>query len=167
MRLFIAVNFDQITKQKISQAADILKAKGVKGNFTNQNNYHITLLFLGQSDDYQTSAAKKAITQIKKDPFDIKLQNISNFGKNIIYLNVTDSVILQDINQYLFDTLKKDFLLEDNRFSPHITLVRKPNLIPQDVDISPFDFTVSEIALMQSIRIEGELIYKPIFSHKL
>jgi 2'-5' RNA ligase len=122
---------------------------------------------LGQSDDYQTSAAKKAITQIKKDPFDIKLQNISNFGKNIIYLNVTDSVILQDINQYLFDTLKKDFLLEDNRFSPHITLVRKPNLIPQDVDISPFDFTVSEIALMQSIRIEGELIYKPIFSHKL
>lgn len=170
MRLFIAVNFDDQTKQKISQTADLLKKAGVKGNYTKDFNYHITLLFLGESDQNQIISAKKAITQVKLNTFDITFQNISNFGKNIVYLGVNNSWVLKDINQFLFEHLKDDFLLKDNRFSPHITLIRKPDFIPTAIStdgLLPSKYTVKEISLMQSVRIDGELIYKPLFCHKL
>lgn len=170
MRLFIAVNFGQQTKQKISQTANLLKNSGVNGNYTKESNYHITLLFLGQSNDTQLLASKQAITQIKQNPFHITLQNISNFGKNIIYLGVNNISPLNNINQYLYDRLKHEFFLADNRFSPHITLIRKPDYIPASVNTEgnlPFDYTVKDVSLMQSIRIDGELVYKPIFCHKL
>lgn len=170
MRLFIAVNFDEQTKQKISQIANLLKSYGVNGNYTKECNYHITLLFLGQSTESQLLIAKKAVSEIKQNPFDITLQNISSFGKNIIYLGVNNIQPLNNINQFLYDRLKHDFLLDDDRFLPHITLIRKPDYIPASINTEcglPLFYKVKDISLMQSIRIDGKLVYKPVFSCRL
>ncbi|HEY8390554.1 MAG TPA: RNA 2',3'-cyclic phosphodiesterase [Clostridia bacterium] len=170
MRLFIAVNFDDTIKKKISQIADWLKQQGIKGNYAKESNYHITLLFLGQSEQSQIPFIKDAIVDINESHFDITLNNISSFGKNIIYLGVNDSKHLKNINAFLFNRLRNTFDLQPNRFSPHITLIRNPDYVPSGIkvdEILPYTYTVNDISLMQSLRVEGELVYRSIFVHKL
>ncbi|HHW90220.1 MAG TPA: RNA 2',3'-cyclic phosphodiesterase [Clostridiales bacterium] len=172
MRLFIAVNFDQDAKSKISQLAERLKSLGISGNYTKEQNYHLTLLFLGESNDRQLQAAKRAIQRIKIKPFDITLKNISNFGKNIIHLKVKPCEPLNQIYNFLYESLKNDYCITNTSFSPHITLVRKPNFLPSpkaDIfgDILPFSYFVDAISLMLSSRQNGKLIYTPLFTHGL
>lgn len=171
MRLFIAVNFDDNTKSKITQIADRLKAAGLNGNFTKEQNYHLTLLFLGESDERQLMIAKKAIQEIKTQPFDITFQNISNFSKNIVHLKVKPCEQLTQIHNFLYDKLKSYFSLDASKFSPHITLVRKPSFIPnikdEFKDILSMDYRADNVTLMLSSRQNGELVYSPLFVHKL
>jgi 2'-5' RNA ligase len=171
MRLFIAVNFDDNTKSKITEIAGRLKAMGISGNYTKVQNYHLTLLFLGESNERQLQFAKKAIQEIRIPPFDISFQNISNFSKNIVHLKVSYCEQLTQIHNFLYDKLKSYFTLDD-KFSPHITLIRKPDFIPniksdEFGDILPFVYRVDNIALMLSSRQNGELVYAPLFVHKL
>ncbi len=172
MRLFIAVNFDQDTKSKITELAKRLKSLGISGNYIKEQNYHLTLLFLGESDHSQLQAAKKAIQRIKTKPFDITFQNISNFGKNIIHLKVKPCEALGQIHDFLRESLIDDFSLTDTLFSPHITLVRKPSFLPSpkaDIfgDILPFDCLVDSVSLMLSSCQNGKLVYTPLFTHTL
>lgn len=172
MRLFIAVYFDQQTKSKITQAADRLKSMGLSGNYTKEQNYHLTLLFLGESDARQLQAAKRAIQELKAEPFDITFQNISNFSKNIIHLKAAPSQQLNDMHRFLCERLKNDFALREPNFSPHVTLVRQPNFIPnakkEDFkDILPIVYRADNVTLMLSSRENGALVYAPLFVRKL
>lgn len=172
MRLFIAINFDQDTKSKITSLAQRLKRMNISGNYTKEQNYHLTMLFLGESDNRQLQIAKRAIQDIKINPFDITIQNLSNFSKNILHLKVRPCPSLNQIHQYLFERLKDEFSLTSSSFSPHITLVRKPSALPQennDVfgDILPINYYVDSISLMLSTRENRQLAYKPLYVHKL
>lgn len=172
MRLFIAVNFDPDTKSKIAQVAKRLQDMGVLGNYSKEQNYHITLLFLGESDERQLFLAKNAIREIKLEPFDITIQNLSNFAKNIVHLKVQPNENLNYIHNYLYERLKNYFTLDNSAFSPHITLIRKPNKISFEKngefrDILPFSYRTDNVSLMLSSRQNGELVYTPLFEHKL
>ena len=50
MRLFIAVRFTPEIKELLKAAAVRLKQQSVSGNFTDLENFHLTLAFIGESD---------------------------------------------------------------------------------------------------------------------
>ena len=50
MRLFIAINFSPSFKKAILSSAQQLRDRGVRGNFTREENLHLTLAFIGESD---------------------------------------------------------------------------------------------------------------------
>ena len=50
MRLFVAAALPESWKAALDRAARALADQGVRGNFTRRENYHLTLVFLGETD---------------------------------------------------------------------------------------------------------------------
>ena len=50
MRLFVAAALPESWKDALDRAARALADQGVRGNFTRRENYHLTLVFLGETD---------------------------------------------------------------------------------------------------------------------
>ena len=48
MRLFIAIQLNQKMKQLVSDVQDTFRWQQVKGNYTPEENLHITLAFIGE-----------------------------------------------------------------------------------------------------------------------
>lgn len=51
MRVFFAVTFNQKTKEKLLEYRDVVANQSIKGRFTNPNNFHLTLEFIGEVDE--------------------------------------------------------------------------------------------------------------------
>jgi 2'-5' RNA ligase len=61
MRIFIALNFDKPAKDEMIAVQRQLQQAAGKGNFTSEENLHLTLVFLGEIDRARIEDAKRAI----------------------------------------------------------------------------------------------------------
>ena len=61
MRLFIAINFSDGTRSGLIELRETLRARSERGNFSLDENLHLTLVFLGECDARQTAAVKAAM----------------------------------------------------------------------------------------------------------
>jgi len=167
MRLFIAINFTTDTRNGLLALRDELRDQSEHGRYSYPENIHLTLAFLGECDNKQTTAAKAAMDAIVFDPFDIVIERIGRFkrdGGDIWWAGVRESNVLMDLQKKLVSVLcSNGFALEKRKFSPHITLGRevRTKAVPQTIE--PFGETVSQIDLMKSERINGKLTYTPIY----
>jgi 2'-5' RNA ligase len=71
MRLFIAINFNTDTRMQLLALRDELRIRSRRGSFTVPENLHLTLVFLGECDEAQTSSVKKVMSTINFEPFPI------------------------------------------------------------------------------------------------
>ena len=171
MRLFIAINLNNATKNSLIDLRDELKLSSTHGNFTLRENLHITLAFLDECDIKKAAAAKSAMDFVCFEPFDIRIERIGRFGggqgESTWWAGVGVPEALSGLYNDLTDRLSAaGFLLDSRRFSPHITLGRRvvTDAAPRRID--PFGETVRKIDLMKSERIGGKLTYTAIY-HKL
>ncbi|MCL2528148.1 MAG: RNA 2',3'-cyclic phosphodiesterase [Defluviitaleaceae bacterium] len=167
MRLFIAINLEKETRDRLTILQDGIRVSSKKGSFTLQDNMHITLAFLGECTPRQTDAAKRAIDEIQFDPFDITIDSIGRFKRetgDIWWAGIKKSQELLNLQHKLTeDLIAEGFDLENRSYTPHITLGRKviTNTTPKKV--SPFSEKVHTINLMKSERVDGVLIYTSIY----
>lgn len=165
MRLFIAVNFNNETKQKLLFLCDELRIRVERGNFTVPENLHLTLAFLGECDFRQTEAAKAAISAASFEPFELLIERVGRFGAGgqdgtTWWAGAQVCKPLSDLHRKLTDNLISAGLEIDRRkFSPHITLGRRVVTDIAPWRIEPFGEIVRVIDLMKSERINGRLIY--------
>jgi len=167
MRLFIAINLNNATKDSLVDLRDDLKSLSERGNFTFRENLHITLAFLGECDAKQAAAAKAAMDSLSLRPFDVRIERIGRFmagqGEATWWAGVSVGETLSALNLELADRLEAaGFLIDKRKFSPHITLGRRvvTDAVPRRV--GPFVETVKKIDLMKSERIDGKLTYTAI-----
>ncbi|MCD8012897.1 MAG: hypothetical protein LUG99_06945 [Lachnospiraceae bacterium] len=74
MRLFIGIALPDTIRDKIG--ADVSKLKKVvPGRYVSKNNYHITLVFIGETDQTGAAAAKRAMDAavIGQAPVDLSI----------------------------------------------------------------------------------------------
>lgn len=173
-RIFIAINLPEDIKDRLLDYKVDLPAK-----WTNKNNLHITLNFLGNVSDEGLFEICENVKEIafQFDPFVIKLIKIA-YGPD---KNSPKMVWVVGEKSEEFVSLKKDLdevlgSSENRGFSPHITLARirkwdwqriEPDERPeieQDIDLS---FTVNSIEVMESFLRRSGPEYKPIESYKL
>ena len=163
MRLFVAINFNSDTKDRLSALCDELRTVSCCGRYSLPENLHLTLVFLGECDAKQTAAAKAAMDAVTLDPFDIYVDRIGCFKRNggdIWWAGVRENMILLDIHKKLSAGLRANGLaVEERKYNPHITLGREVVTKTQPLQIEPFGETVSRIDLMKSERTNGKLIY--------
>jgi len=167
MRLFIAINFNNSTRDSLLALRDELRSSAECGSFTLPENLHITLAFLGECTAKQTSAAKAVMDSLSFKPLDVRIERVGRFGSNqgeaLWWAGAGVSDALSDLHRELTDKLiAAGFSLDTRKFSPHITLGRRvvTDAVPQRVE--PFGETVRKIDLMKSERINGRLIYTAI-----
>ena len=179
MRLFIAINFNNETRSRLLALRDELRGKSERGNFSAPENLHLTLAFLGECDGKQTSAVKSVLSAVSFKPLDITIDCIGRFkrdqrdvrhGGDIWWAGVRDNKALSDLQKALTSGLcANGFILDNRKYSPHITLGREVITDVKPWQIEPFGETVGTIDLMKSERVyanqdlRGKLTYTAIY----
>lgn len=79
MRLFLSIDFSDEIKNILTDAIRQLKRQSSSANFTREENLHLTLAFIGETENYD--AAVRAMETIKMQPFDITVSGFGNFGE--------------------------------------------------------------------------------------
>ena len=122
MRLFIAIEFDNKIINSLKQVQGSLKACGLRGRYTREENLHLTLAFIGEYDD-----PDKVLSVMKEVPFEeisLVIEGMGRFG-DIYWAGLKDNLSLSSYVRALRDKLRDSGIpFDKKKFSPHITLVR-------------------------------------------
>lgn len=160
MRIFIAIRFSDVFRSSILDAQDGLKEYGVRGNYTQPENLHLTLAFIGETE--RVEEIKAAVDAVKFEPFVIRTGKMGCFNgrSRVVWLGIEGEDKVKAIAQQLRRNLdQRGIDYAKGKFSPHITLVRQPSEMPLDIDVESESMTVSKIYVMKSERINGRLVY--------
>ena len=165
MRLFIAINFPDETRAAIAKIRDNLKASAFRGNFTFDENLHLTLVFLGECDAQQTETIKAIMSGSVFSEFTLELEKVGYFkrnGGNTWWVGLKENSAFSALQANLSKRLKqKGFMIEDRKYSPHVTIGREVKMQAgfMLLEVPQVSFSVQSIDLMRSERINGKLTY--------
>lgn len=166
MRLFTGIQFSSNTVSQLGALRDEVRAKAARGRFSTSDNLHLTLVFLGECDEAQTSAAKAALDATAFDAFPIEIDHLGRFKGprgDVWWAGVAENQALLSLQQSLARELRERGLsLEERPYSPHITLGRQISTKATPWPIAPLVDRAEQIALMKSEQIDGKLTYTPI-----
>lgn len=169
MRLFIALELPKSFCKEIAGLQAALRAESTGGRFVPGSNFHITLHFIGESNDL--SGAVEAMEQAARGirPFGLHLGPLSTFPRkdgHTAFLSLRGE--LEELNA-LYESLQsalgeRGFPRELKRFTPHITLGRSVILAEGALErlagLSPnASMQVQSIALFESTRRDDRMIY--------
>lgn len=175
MRLFIAINFDDRVKGVLKAAQSKLKEQALSGNFTKDENLHLTIVFLGEVERDRLAEISRVMNESAVKPFTINIQGVGRFrrgGGDLWWMGVDGSEELAKLHTQLIMGLREcGFALQNREFTPHLTLARE---VSGDIDkaalsggISGISFDVHKISLMKSERINGRLTYTAVYEKHL
>ena len=164
-KLFIAISPPEDVKKTLS-----LVKKGfpeIPAKWTEKNNIHLTLLFIGHADNDKIEEIKGRIKRgVKKiNPFQIEIETISyapsgSMPPKMIWAKITRSEPLSQ--------LRSKIRIDHDDFSPHITLARintwqfakmDQEELPM-IEMERATFMVESVELMESKISKGILKYE-------
>lgn len=177
MRLFVALNLPDKIKDKIKNKISANKFKFDKIRIIPIKNWHITLKFLGEVQDYKLKKLLEILSFIpyKFNKFKLKLLKLEFLNPRILSIKSNLPNELLEIVLYLEEEFYKSNISkkELRPFYPHITIARCKNLKKQEQDfvlkkikdIPKLEFEVDSIDLMQSILKPKGAEYKIVQSY--
>ncbi|GFP75528.1 RNA 2',3'-cyclic phosphodiesterase [Clostridium fungisolvens] len=179
MRVYIAIDFEDNIKNYFGKMTSYIKNHCSEGSFTEKNNFHMTIRFIGEADDLQISKIKEVmdIAVLKISSFELLLNNLGIFKRkktNILWAGVEESPVLTELHKEL-STLLKEYRLPfyDKLFMPHITLGRRIELKEEStaldslIQFERITIPVKAISLMASKEIDGKLNGVPLYKVNL
>ncbi len=145
------------------------------GKWTRPANYHLTLQFLGECDPGQLPILHDILyrTAALQQPFWLTFQKWGAFGRHqeIVWLGVNHEPALDFLYGNLNRMLRENGCPhEDRPYYPHMTLGRQVRLADDTLKNLP-DFSVrmlaDHLALMESTRLDGQLVYRALYREPL
>jgi 2'-5' RNA ligase len=132
VRSFVAVNLSDEVRAALSKAEADLRKAGGDVRWVPPQNFHLTLVFLGNVEQDKlggiASAIREAVAGVK--PFDIEFVGVGGLPRpdrpRVIYVDVKDEGgNLAKLNEKIAAALVTfDVKQEDRRYIPHMTLGR-------------------------------------------
>lgn len=168
MRIFYALTFNLDTQSKLIKYRDIIANNSLKGRFTRQDNFHLTLSFIGDVAEQDLEDYEDVLDSLPSDLITLKADHFDTFKKknrDIVYLGLESHKTLTDLVKLLNHSLKEHNLIYDDRkYIPHITLGRQVlfDSGTPSFTLSPLEITPYSLALMVSHRVHDKLSYQPI-----
>jgi RNA 2',3'-cyclic 3'-phosphodiesterase len=167
-RIFVAINLPKNIKKKLSDFQDDFRAMPIK--WTNVNNLHITLAFLGYLEDKDLLEISKIVKQVVANQtlFHITLNKtcygpLKTMPPKMVWAQFENSENFNSLRINLSNLFSNSeiirFSLDRKKFSPHITLGRVKKMewrqiepedrpeIGQDLNLK---FAVDSIEIMES-----------------
>lgn len=176
MRVYIAIDFEEKIKDYFDKITLYLKQHCIEGSFTEKNNFHLTIRFIGEADDIQIAKIKEVIdiAVLSISPFELLVSNLGIFKRkktNILWIGIEQNIAISELHKQLFSLLKEfDIPFYDKLFLPHITLGRRVLFNEDSEDLNnliqfeKISIPVKSISLMASKEVNGKLngvlIYK-------
>ena len=175
MRLFVAITLSEEVRDGLLKAIEDLKEASVRGNFTQQQNLHLTLVFIGETD--KAKDAMRALDSVCAPPVELAFRGLGSFrrpGGSLFWIGAGSNPALAELYRRCYAEISKAGFTPENRaFKPHLTLGRevviKDGFDPNKVsaDIPTMRMTAEKISLMKSERLGGRLVYTEIYARAL
>ena len=172
MRLFIAINFPDEVKAVVAAFRDLVKRAALRGNFTFDENLHLTLVFLGECNFQQEKSVRDVLNETVFSEFALTIEKTGAFkrdGGHIWWIGLQESKPLSALQADLTQRfIHQGFVLDNRKYTPHVTIGREV-IMPAGFVYPAIErkkFNVTSIELMKSEHIKGKLVYTPIFSKK-
>lgn len=165
MRLFIAVCFSSEFILSLNREIKDLAIRFPNVKWVKSENLHLTLKFLGNTDNEKINVVKNILEKIVEEfkPFKLEFHGLSCFERRelIILLRIKNNEILESLTENIDTEMGLlGFKKENSPFSPHITVGRgkRLNKAQQEEIINNIrkykaamrNITVNEIILMES-----------------
>ncbi|MDH4231236.1 MAG: RNA 2',3'-cyclic phosphodiesterase [Nitrospirota bacterium] len=166
LRCFIAIEIPEGIRGHLSDIANILMKSGADVKWVSPENIHLTLQFLGITEEALIPKIKEALDKILAPylPFYIKILDVGCFpdGRRprVVWLGVEESQPLRNLYKDIADAMEKlGYKKEEREFTPHVTIGRvksNRNILAlarklEEVRSVRFsDFEVRNITLMKS-----------------
>jgi len=162
MRLFIAIQLSDEMKAALLDVQDAMAVRGVRGNYSPEENLHLTLAFIGEYPDAEP--VLDALGAVTFSPFELSLNGIGCFG-DLWWAGLRESLPLSAVARRVRRALAENGIPFDRkRFSPHITLIRKTSRSAAGIRVAPAGMTVNTISLMRSDRGRNGMLYTELGS---
>lgn len=182
MRAFIGIDFKQELKHELAELQKSLKNYAVKGRWKYIDNFHLTLKFLGEIDQWQKEQIDNIMHNICIDqkPFSLTLDDLGVFAGRenirVLWLGLAG-----DINRLtsLYNKIEEGlnslgFPREKRGYKPHVTIgqdiVFKEDFLHIRDGLSLSKFTaiyVDRLFLFKSEQIGNKRIYTKISRYPL
>lgn len=179
-RLFIGIGFTEDLPLALAPWMKKLRRlsdeKEISVKWSPPENYHVTLVFLGETEDSQIPNICRAMDRVaqKTAPFSLKLDTIDAFPEishgRAIYLKVQRSQKLLDLHSDLERELQRE---TDFGYSPHLTLGRLRNprncrdFLSPVKDVNLGKHHVNAFTLFESIQTGPFSVYKAMCESRL
>lgn len=168
VRLFIAIPFDDKTKREILVLRNKIRNHAESGRFTQEDHFHLTLVFLGEVPEERLEEISNIMNSIKWSPFPLTLDRMGTFqreGGDLYWLGCEKCPLLMKLQKELADRLRvAGFNIEFRTYMPHLTIGRQVTSKKiQEPDFPNILYPVTHFSLMESQRIGGKLIYTEIY----
>ncbi len=173
MRMFIAVPLPPDVVRAVAHARAALEGYGAAGRFVPRENYHVTLHFLGETDQLMEAAG--AVGEACKDihPFVLRLGGYGSFKSEKSHTGFVSVSCDSDELDKLYESLEaalweRGFVKNRGRLTPHITLGRRIEgdegfvLPPRNVA-----FTANMVTLYESRSENGVMRYTSLHRERL
>jgi RNA 2',3'-cyclic 3'-phosphodiesterase len=178
IRIFICIDFPNNIIKEVARIQNIIK-KNLKfaGKFTELENLHLTLKFLGEISNELLLKVKERLSKINLPILNLRLQKIGTFSHKtnprIIWVRIMGKNLIE-LQKQIDNSLKNLFPLE-KRFMSHVTITRikftkSPEILKKYIsNIKPqkIKFQVKEFKLKSSTLKEQGPIYKTLKEYGL
>jgi 2'-5' RNA ligase len=178
IRTFIALPILSDTANQLGDVAAKMSYQDKSGalRWVDQENYHVTLAFLGEQDEADLETlAEQLDYHIGQIEFEIVLSHVSPFPETrpkLIAAMLERSEELNSLYKEVMRAVKSTSVLVDKRkFIPHVTLGRyrhsRNNYVGNIPLNASFESVVNEVVLYQSTLTASGAEYEPIYRFPL
>lgn len=179
MRVFIGIELTKPTKEALFDVQQQLIPASKKGRFTDKDNFHLTLKFIGETNQKEIEQLKNAVaeTAAHSTAFKVAVKTVDKFQKKnglILWAGPKETQPLLHLYDQLHNIMKKQAInIEKHPYTPHITLGRnivwekgKESSLLQSL-VDPIPVKIDTLTLFESVRVNGRLIYRPFMRYPL
>ena len=165
MRLFAAIQFSPAVKSALLEAIAALRHQGT-GTFTRPENLHLTLAFIGETEDLP--GAKAALdAACVGGPVSLTVGGLGHFN-DLWWTGVRENPKLEKLALAVQRALREQgFSIEKRAWKPHVTLVRRWRGPRPSVTVRETSMRAERVSLMKSERVNGKLTYTEVSSVRL
>lgn len=160
MRLFIASGFSDEMKKALSDVSDAIRRLGVRGNYTKEINYHLTLAFIGEYGD-----PSKVLSAMRRVPLEKQTVSLSAPGRfgDLWWCGLDIPQAFTDYVYALRSSLRDAGIpFDQKKFTPHVTLLRRADRLFEAPAVPEAETVITRVCLMRSDRSESGMIYTPL-----
>mgnify|MGYP001559496920 CR=1 FL=1 len=186
IRTFIALEINEITKEKINRIQDKIKqTNSIKASWVSKNNLHLTLKFLGETQLKFIEPIKNNIKECLESLNAINC-NITKAGvfpnekfPRVAWVGIEEgkAKIIDLAKKIEYSIFKLGFKKEKREFKTHITICRIKQLLDYNqfcsiIDLTnktfePIEFTLNKITFFESQLSPQGSIYTELFRYIL
>ncbi len=176
MRVFIALSLPTRTMDNLQRTATQLQPFITSGSLVPEQNYHLTLHFLGEVNESDLIFVQAAMDEVKDmvAPTLVMHRLVMMRPSNAVCVKLAQNKLLNDLHEALGNKLEQcGFTVEHRAFRPHVTLLRRGTFsLPfseasKNATIYNMPFECGKVTLYQSRLTENGAIYTELYSVQL